>query len=761
MCSHVLTVSFQKWIEPAVKIQRQLSEAEEANTKNRKRLRGIALAIQSVISLLYLVRSRNANNAIINNSNGEKTTSNNTATSNNNLINDNNNSVIKNSSTLVQSASTLDVADGTQTNGSASPSSATRIPRPKPNSAAMQLAEIRKAVATPTTMRRQGGTVTPNTSTSLSQVTLTSRATQRPTSQYAPDYSFKKGFFKREEVIKNNGVVRPRRYVRKTSVLAQSEKKETKHTTPVTSTPIKDKTKKFRPSSVIEIRPENEKVERDHRPSSAQGFSSSKDKVDNKHAARKTTLTSSPKKSPLKTNVSSSANKNVNSTPLFNGSSTSDNVVGESCGTASNGVKLRKRTPRSRPSSMVELPHKNQLYKRNSSVNGGVETRDVSRSPKKLPESSVNKSEPVQLNRTPLRSSLRCAKQRPTSLLINSNEKNTSRKALTPTTDEFNRKRLQYKLSDQLNDVKKNEVNAASGRLSPRKNSKFKLSNLSSPRCRSPTRRSEKNSVKETPTRSSSSQRGRSPVRQPLKKEVMNASTSNGTPSPASRKSSSVNRGRSDSEASQSRTPLARKLSSSSVASNKECSSPRKWNSGTAIKYKQPKIIRLSSATKKNIPKTSNITSSQKNSSPKLSNSKTDSSKTTNDSPGKVHITTEVNKRKNIKFPDGKTVDKQTKTTTTVSMDVVTDKKDRNELDERESLLAKVKTLAQEIGTLTKMDVNPSSTDSSSDSIVTHTLSTNRPGASRSSSDVVAATIKEETDRFSETEYLSFVEHQK
>lgn len=36
----------KKWVEPAEKIHRQLSEAEESNLKSRKRLRGIALAIQ-------------------------------------------------------------------------------------------------------------------------------------------------------------------------------------------------------------------------------------------------------------------------------------------------------------------------------------------------------------------------------------------------------------------------------------------------------------------------------------------------------------------------------------------------------------------------------------------------------------------------------------------------------------------------------------------------------------------------------------------
>ncbi|XP_057312429.1 serine/threonine-protein kinase DCLK1-like isoform X2 [Hydractinia symbiolongicarpus] len=37
----------KKWTEPVEKIHRELSEAEEANVKNRKRLRGIALAIQA------------------------------------------------------------------------------------------------------------------------------------------------------------------------------------------------------------------------------------------------------------------------------------------------------------------------------------------------------------------------------------------------------------------------------------------------------------------------------------------------------------------------------------------------------------------------------------------------------------------------------------------------------------------------------------------------------------------------------------------
>lgn len=120
-----------------------------------------------------------------------------------------------------------------------------------------------------------------------------------------------------------------------------------------------------------------------------------------------------------------------------------------------------------------------------------------------------------------------------------------------------------------------------------------------------------------------------------------------------------------------------------------------------------------------------------------------------------IRITTEVNKRKNIKFPDGKTVDEEVKTTTTVRVQNYGPPAAEEECEES-SLLTKVKNLAIEIGSLAKVKYNLSS-DSSTDSVLTNEK-TARPVhvTNKSDSDLTdTATNKEETDRFSETEYLS------
>lgn len=119
---------------------------------------------------------------------------------------------------------------------------------------------------------------------------------------------------------------------------------------------------------------------------------------------------------------------------------------------------------------------------------------------------------------------------------------------------------------------------------------------------------------------------------------------------------------------------------------------------------------------------------------------------------GKVHITTEVNKRKNITFPDGKKVDRETNTKTTVSVDMNSDNGEDTKAEKRANLLAKVKTLAQEIGSLSSLDTTPVS-EGSSDSIQADGTT-----PVRSNSDMIGTVIKEETDRFSETEYLSLSE---
>ena len=99
-----------------------------------------------------------------------------------------------------------------------------------------------------------------------------------------------------------------------------------------------------------------------------------------------------------------------------------------------------------------------------------------------------------------------------------------------------------------------------------------------------------------------------------------------------------------------------------------------------------------------------------------------------------IQITTQTNKIQNIKFPDGKTVDKETKTTTTVSIP------ERKVSPHGPSLLKKVKNLAREIENLS----NDNALNLSTESI-----------ASNFDDDYVECKIQEYTDRFSETEYLS------
>jgi len=154
-----------------------------------------------------------------------------------------------------------------------------------------------------------------------------------------------------------------------------------------------------------------------------------------------------------------------------------------------------------------------------------------------------------------------------------------------------------------------------------------------------------------------------------------------------------------------------------------------------------------------------------------------------------IKITTEVNKRKNTKFPDGKTVDEEVKTTTTVSVTMETPEEDKET-----SLLTKVKNLALEIGSLAKETYKLSQSSDSSDSLEKvsgvskscypvsngiHTLNNgvhnlnngvhtavsdclysgenSREGSNGSDFTDDSPLGKEETDFHSETEYLSSV----
>ncbi|XP_065667272.1 serine/threonine-protein kinase DCLK1 isoform X3 [Hydra vulgaris] len=101
-----------------------------------------------------------------------------------------------------------------------------------------------------------------------------------------------------------------------------------------------------------------------------------------------------------------------------------------------------------------------------------------------------------------------------------------------------------------------------------------------------------------------------------------------------------------------------------------------------------------------------------------------------------IQITTRTNKIQNIKFPDGKIVDKETKTTTTVSIP-------EHKLAPRgPNLLKKVENLAREIENFS----NDNPLDLHSEYL---------PSNSSSDDEEIECNIQEYTDRFSETEYLS------
>ena len=147
------------------KISRELSQAEEANMKNRKRLRGIALAIQSVISLLYLVRSRNNTN-------------------------------IDNASLTTQAAAMSAEKKLKDDNAIMSSPNISRIPRPT------------SAMASPSCTRKSP--ITANQKRSI----VSAGTTRKQTNYDQPDYSLKKGFLKREEKVDTGTLKKKKRVVR-------------------------------------------------------------------------------------------------------------------------------------------------------------------------------------------------------------------------------------------------------------------------------------------------------------------------------------------------------------------------------------------------------------------------------------------------------------------------------------------------------------------------------------------------------------------
>ena len=725
---------FQKWTEPVEKISRELSQAEEANMKNRKRLRGIALAIQSVISLLYLVRSRNNTNIDI----ASTTTT---------------------STTVVKPTSTSTEKKLKDDNAIMSSPNISRIPRPT------------SAMASPSCTRKSP--TTSNVPTANKKRTVVSAGTTRKPPNYdQPDYSLKKGFLKREEKVDTGTLKKKKRVVRsKISVPTTPVRKpvavKLKEEPSLAVTAFKDKQVRFRPSSVIDVRVDIVDHERPERPGSAQGYRSRKPinlsgKNIPKSKENKTTIIGT--KDASKNKNDSKDDKQIEneekSTVKPKHENSADNIVGEVSGVASNGVKLRKKTPRSRSNSMMDLNSSACLSTSKESVSSSTSDTTNTANNNKI----NNKEVETKKSNGDTSSSRR---HRPVSLMLSNPTSSNTRKALTPSTDEFNRKRLQYRLTDQLHAVKKENP----GRVSPKRNSKFKLSNLSSPRCRSPTRGSKDPSPsRRTATTTKENvpehKQVRSRAASATSKTINNrdrslsatrrspaVSKKSPTPTTPSSIPSSPKKTLRDRSASATRSSLSATRKSSNTTPpkttapqadgspltrpksnhNKSSKNGGSWNPGTNIHYREPDSLRKPLSPKKKL-----------NSSPKHVPRKSIDS-------GKVHITTEVNKRKNITFPDGKKVDRETNTKTTVSVDM-TDGGEDTKAEKRANLLAKVKTLAQEIGSLSSLDTTPVS-EGSSDSIQADGTT-----PVRSNSDMIGTVIKEETDRFSETEYLSLSE---
>jgi len=670
------------------KISRELSEAEEANMKNRKRLRGIALAIQSVISLLYLVRSRNNTN-------------------------------INNTASSSATASSPNITDERGVNKSSPIIS--RIPRP-------------------TSAMASGGITDGCVRRSIRRRVVTSAGATRVPVYNEPEYSLKKGFLKREEKVDTGTLKKKRSNSRTKTTPIPSTSNRTSKVQPspqsLIVTSFKDKAVRFRPASVIDLRPdvESRSVER---PGSAHGYR-------NKPTAESQKDTT-PTKDPVGQKEEDSVSKELKT------ENSADNIVGESSGIASNGVKLRKKTPRSRPNSMLELSSSSD------NMFNSVSTDNT-------PNTNNKKAN----NETPSK------RDRPVSLFVNKNTKpgsalTNTRKAMTPSTEEYNRKRLKFRLNDQLESLNDTIKKDSARRLSPKRNSRFRLQNLSSPRCRSPTRNSQKSRKENVPEQKerssrtatsltpSSSVRGRSTSTTRTRiaqndTESPSRSTSVTPPSPKksphrNRSSSAVSRstyGRKSATPPKTTTPTT---SSPCTARKTRNTTPTKgkWNSASSIQTKTPDVQRKPLSPKKSV-NTKHTTTNTKQPLKKSVSSPKHAPRKGSDA-GKVCITTEVNKRKNITFPDGKTVDKETKTKTTVSMDMndksASDSKDTS--NKHASLLAKVKTLAKEIGNMSNIETTCVS-ESSSESI------------GRRNSDTIESGIKEEMDRFSETEYLSLLE---
>lgn len=779
---------FQKWTEPVEKISRELSQAEETNTKNRKRLRGIALAIQSVISLLYLVRSRNNTNidntaSALSTKEGQQST--------------------KPSST----PSTPVVATAQQPHDDNSINSSPNVSRiPRPMSAMASSPSLSAKRVKPTTPLRTRRNI------------ASAGAIRKPATYDQPDYSLKKGFLKREEKVDTGTLMKKKRVVRsKISVpttgvrkqIPSASSKEALNNTDETASLVvrnfKDKQVRFRPSSVIDVRV-NVAIDpgRPERPGSAQGYRSTSTCRKPVNLSERNVTNVNKKENKTTQKDESAKAKNISSTTAKvdtakteekrpsrpSNQNSADNIVGEVEGVASNGVKLRKKsTPRSsRTNSLMDLPASSSCLSTSKENISKTNINDEKAGTKKV-DQQVSSHDSSSISR----------RNRPVSLSIGNAPSNgkATRKAITPSADEFNRKRLQYRLTDQLEVAKKNEI-SSSGRMSPtKKNSKFKLSNLSSPRCRSPTRRT-KDSV--SPTRrakdsipattkaganSSSTTKENVPEHKQIRSRPRASTTTSvtrdrsvsvsrrhapikKTPSvpPASPKKTMRDRSLSASRSSSSSSSSSRKSSSSTppkpsssqsgddgggsplIRSKSNHNTPTKngtsgsWNPGTNILYREPNSLRKPLSPKKRV--------NSANSSPKHVPRKSTES-------GKVSITTEVNKRKNITFPNGKKVDRETNTRTTVSVDMNDQQSGGDDGEEtkavkRASLLAKVKTLAQEIGSLSKLDTTPVS-EGSSDSMKGDSVT-----PVRNNSDMMGDVIREETDHFSETEYLSLSE---
>jgi len=531
----------------------------------------------------------------------------------------------------------------------------------------------------------------------------------------APEYSLKKGFLKREEAIHrafmrmNNPPKSPsKQFV--TKPIPPGSPAVPRRGSKTNSQLTVDRHVKFRPaSSVLELRRDKEKITTANRPSSAQSMRSTRKSATPVKPLVKNIKSTTTKssidltKSSLKKKISSDTNKK-----------NSDNPLGDSRGIASNGVRLRQKATRPRPRSMIETKTTSK------SIDEFLQIHDlapvVEQQTLRIERSDSLKSAQSEASSE---SSVKSRKPRPTSLIIkdnrcvfpNKNRPNAMTPNATSETVRKNTNRSSFQSMESLS-VDLDDISETNDSIVER-------------RTRSPRR---KTSKPET-----------------MKSQDMTTGrfSATRTSSPASRVSTPKQSARLATNAKQ--TSVTRSQSAGRVKSIQELlvnrstvSSRRKstsegppgarWNCSTKSLARTPTSPKktYSESTSKKTDKIKRSLSEQSNKS--------------------IRITTEVNKRKNIKFPDGKTVDREVKTTTTVSVDVDSgeDKSNRSN-----SLLEKVKNLAHEIENLSK-DNNRMS-DSSSDSIINNSVTVKPKPISESDHDP----ISEETDHYSETEYLS------